>query len=364
MEVAARELDSRAARRRDDLRLTLFVNREAAPGLRRDRGGGRRARRRRQPHPVGARGAAAASRGSRPRAGMRARALARLDRAAQRCASRGSTTIHDLNYLRRPGRALRACAALGMRVLVPAAARRSHRVIVDAASRRATTSSSCCGCRRRRSTSCRSASAPPAAPRRRRRPSCARALELGDRAGRALRRRAKRPHKNLHGAARGARRSSRRAPADARAARLPHPVRGSELREHAARLGVARRRALPRLDLDTADLEGLYALAALRRVPVALRGLRAAGARGDGARGAGGLLGPRLAARGGGRRRAARSTPRTRRTIAAAIERLLGDPALPSGCARPGRARAARFTWERTAELTRGELPARARRAR
>ncbi len=43
------------------------------------------------------------------------------------------TTIHDLNYLKVP-EAHFGLRGLGMRVLVPAAARRSHRVIVDAAS--------------------------------------------------------------------------------------------------------------------------------------------------------------------------------------------------------------------------------------
>ena len=45
------------------------------------------------------------------------------------------TTIHDLNYRIVP-EAHFGLRGLGMRVLVPAAARRSHRIIVDAASTR------------------------------------------------------------------------------------------------------------------------------------------------------------------------------------------------------------------------------------
>ena len=46
------------------------------------------------------------------------------------------TTIHDINYLVVP-EAHFGARALGMRVLVPAAARRSRRIVVDAASTRA-----------------------------------------------------------------------------------------------------------------------------------------------------------------------------------------------------------------------------------
>ena len=45
------------------------------------------------------------------------------------------TTIHDLNYKLVPD-AHFGLRALGMRVLVPASARRSHRIIVDAESTR------------------------------------------------------------------------------------------------------------------------------------------------------------------------------------------------------------------------------------
>ena len=45
------------------------------------------------------------------------------------------TTIHDLNYRKVPESHF-GLRGLGMRALVPAAARRSHRIIVDAASTR------------------------------------------------------------------------------------------------------------------------------------------------------------------------------------------------------------------------------------
>ncbi|MCW3038529.1 MAG: glycosyl transferase group 1, partial [Solirubrobacterales bacterium] len=53
--------------------------------------------------------------------------------APLRGAFRRVTTIHDLNYVKVPD-AHFGLRGLVMRVLVPAAARRSHRVIVDAAS--------------------------------------------------------------------------------------------------------------------------------------------------------------------------------------------------------------------------------------
>ena len=53
--------------------------------------------------------------------------------APLRSAMRRVTTIHDLNYKLVPD-AHFGLRALGMRVLVPASARRSHRIIVDAAS--------------------------------------------------------------------------------------------------------------------------------------------------------------------------------------------------------------------------------------
>ncbi len=140
----------------------------------------------------------------------------------------------------------------------------------------------------------------------------------------------------------------------------PHEA---ELRAHAAALGVADDVRFPGW-VRGGRLEGLYAAGRRVRVPVALRGLRAARARGDGARRAGRVLGPRVAA-GGGRRRGAAVRPRGRAdAIRAAIERLLWTTAERRRLADAGRARAAGFTWERTAELTLGSYAALAGRLR
>ena len=61
---------------------------------------------------------------------LRSRPLPGLDRACARAVPR-VTTIHDLNYRQVPD-AHFGLRGLGMRVLVPAAARRSRRVVVDA----------------------------------------------------------------------------------------------------------------------------------------------------------------------------------------------------------------------------------------
>ncbi len=92
------------------------------------------------------------------------------------------------------------------------------------------------------------------------------------------------------------------------------------------------------------ELEGLWALAAGVRVPLAVRGLRPARARGDGARRAGRLL-ERLLAAGGGRRRGAavrparRGAPSPRRS-----RRLLEDPALREQLRARGLERVREFT--------------------
>ena len=100
------------------------------------------------------------------------------------------------------------------------------------------------------------------------------------------------------------------------------------------------------------ELEGLWAMARGVRVPVAVRGLRAAGARGDGARRAGRLLERLLAA--GGRRATPRccsiraTRARDRRCARAAcspIRRCASD------WSRWARARSP-FSWHRSARLT------------
>ena len=284
-----------------------------------------------QPRRVGARRAAAAARASRA-----ARAATSCTRSARPRPARGRfarvTTIHDLNYLMVPD-AHFGLRGLGMRVLVPLAARalapRDRRLRVHAARPRGAPGHA----RRRRSTWCRSGSGSrrPRAPTPARRAARA-ARRSGDRPV-VLSLSAKRPHKNL----RGLLDALARIPAERRPVLVlpgyptPHEA---ELRAHAAALGVAD-------DVrflgwtSPADVEGLFALCARVRVPVVLRGLRPAGARGDGARRAGGLLGPRLAARGG---RATRRCCSTRTIPARSRRRSSGCSATrprPSGCAPP-----------------------------
>src|SRR4051812_20134086 len=130
MEVYARELIARLAER-DGLRLTAFVNRNVDrwPGVATEH------------VPVDARRRVEWVRGEQqhlPRLAARAgcevvHSLAST--APLRGAFRRVTTIHDLNYKMVP-EAHFGLNALGMRILVPAAARRSHRVITASASSR------------------------------------------------------------------------------------------------------------------------------------------------------------------------------------------------------------------------------------
>jgi glycosyltransferase involved in cell wall biosynthesis len=255
------------------------------------------------------------------------------------------TTIHDLNYKLVPD-AHFGVRGLGMRVLVPAAARRSHRIVVDA-----------------RSTAddlARHLHVPPAkvdvvplgvTPRPPVAPTPARELRerlaLGDRPV-VLSVSAKRPHKNL----------PRLLDAHARLA-APRPVlvlpgyptpHEDELRAQAAALGTAGDvRFLGWL--PAADLEGLYALAAVFAFPSLYEGF--------------GLPVLEAMARGvpvatSGRASLAEVAgdaaivfdPESPVAIAAALERLLGDPAERERLRAAGVARAAQFTWERTAGLT------------
>ena len=85
-------------------------------------------------------------------------------------------------------------------------------------------------------------------------------------------------------------------------------------------------------------------------VPVALRGLRVAAARGDGLRNARGLLALRLARRRRGRRRAHGATPRTSGTAhLASAGTVLGDEKIRRSLIERGLAHARQFSWERTA---------------
>ena len=280
MEVYARELIPRLAGARRPAAHRAREPRSRRRGLRRRAdgrpGAGEAA------HGVGARGAAAraphGSRGGRgPRPLARQHGAAVGPRAARHDDPRPQLQARAGGPLRRPRPA--ACG-----LLVPAAARRSRRIIVDAESTRGI-SLDALGHRRgqgRRRAARRHRRRRPSI--RRRRTQLRERLGLGERPV-VLSVSAKRPHKNLARLLRAvAAIPAERRPALVRA-RLSDAARGGAARPR--RRAAAGRASLPQW-VSSAELEGLYALATLCGVPVAVRGVRASRARGDGARRAGG----------------------------------------------------------------------------
>jgi glycosyltransferase involved in cell wall biosynthesis len=357
METYARELLPRLAGR-GDLDLVAFVNEEAAAA-----GGG--------PWgdvvpmevvPVRARSRVQWVRGEQQHLpAMAARAgVDVLHSLASTAPLRGPftrvTTIHDLNFRLVPGTHF-GLLGLGMGLLVPAAARRSDRIVVDASSTRDDLV-------RHLGTDPGKVDVVPlaAAP-----PSVAPRAEAQLRAELGLGRRrvvlsasARRPHKNL---ARLLDALAGLPPAERPvlvAPGYPTPYE-ADLRARAAAVGVEGDVVWPAW-LAPEDLEGLYALAtcvvfpslhegfglpvleALQRgVPVACSDRSSLPeVAGDAA-----LL----------------FDPEDVGAIRTALGRLLGDGALRAELAARGRVQAARFTWERTAELT-AESYARARSQR
>jgi glycosyltransferase involved in cell wall biosynthesis len=256
------------------------------------------------------------------------------------------TTIHDLNYKLVPESHF-GVLGLGMRVLVPAAARRSHRVIVDAESTRddlvrhlGTQPEKIDVAPLGVSVPTGVVPTPPDVLRGR--------LELGDRPL-VLSLSAKRPHKNLT--------RLLRALAGLDAAERPVLIvpgyatpHEQELRELAAALGIAELVRLPGW-LPAEDLEGLYAAATCVVFPSLYEGF--------------GLPVLEAMARGVPVACSDRSSlpevagdaallfdPEDEGAIRAAVARLLADEQLRDRLRRAGRARAATFTWRRTAELT------------
>jgi glycosyltransferase involved in cell wall biosynthesis len=256
------------------------------------------------------------------------------------------TTIHDLNYKLVPESHF-GLLGLGMRVLVPVAARRSQRVIVDAASTRADL------IRHLGVAADKIDVAPlgvvveadsPATPAAELRAK----LELDERPL-VLSLSAKRPHKNLP--------RLLRALAAMEAAERPSLVvpgyptpHESELRRLSESLGIRDLVHLPHW-LPAADLEGLYALADAVVFPSLYEGfglpVLEAMARGVPVACSNRSSLPEVAGDA-----ALLFDPEDVQAIRVAIERLLRDHELASRLREAGPARAARFTWRRTAELT------------
>jgi glycosyltransferase involved in cell wall biosynthesis len=258
----------------------------------------------------------------------------------------GVTTIHDLNYRKVPD-AHFGVRGLGMRVLVPGAARRSRRVLVDAASTREDLVADLGVAAEKIDVVPLGVAAPPAPP-----PGAATLARerfgLGDRTV-VLSVSAKRPHKNLA--------RLLRAMAGIHAERRPllvlpgYPTpHERELRGLAEELGIADDVLWPAW-VSGEELEGLYAAATClvfpslyegfglpvleamaRGVPVATSGRASLAEVADDA--------------------ALLFDPEDVNAIRAATERLLSDDGERKRLAEAGRRRAELFSWERTAELT------------
>ena len=346
METHARELIPRLAGRAG-LRVTAFVNREAA-----DAAGPWGDVVPMEVVPVRARNRVEWVRGEQqllPRMADRAGCVlvhSLASTAPLRGRARRVTTIHDLNFKLVPD-AHFGLRGLGMRALVPAAARRSHRLMVDAASTRRDLAEHL-GVRPERVDVVPLGVSTAARPE----PSPARVLRaaLGlDERPVVLSVTAKRPHKNV------ARLLDALAaiPPDRRPQLVvpgyPTPYEAA-LRQHARAVGVERDVVWPAW-LSAADLEGLYALATLAVFPSLYEGfglpVLEAMARGVPVASSSSSSLPEVAGDA-----ALLFEPHDTAAIRAAIERLLGDPAERDRLRAAGLARVRDFTWERTAELT------------
>jgi len=346
METYARELIPALAAR-DDLRLTAFVNREAAAA-----GGPWRDLARMEVVPVSARSRAQWVWGEqRHLPSLAARAGCDVVHSLASTAPLHGpfarvTTVHDLNYKLVPGSHF-GVYGLGMRVLVPAAAHRSHRVIVDAASTRRDlvkhlhlrpekVDVAALGVRL------------PEATTGHRSADIRAALDLGDRPI-VLSPSAKRPHKNLERliAALASLPAVQRPVLVVPGYPTPHEA---ELRAAAVKHGVEGFVRFPAW-LAPAQMEALYAAAACVVFPSLYEGFGLpvveAMARGVPVACSDRSSLPEVA---GGA--ALLFDPEDVGAIAATMRRLLDDGALVERLADAGRARAAQLTWPRTANLT------------
>jgi glycosyltransferase involved in cell wall biosynthesis len=256
------------------------------------------------------------------------------------------TTIHDLNYLKVP-EAHFGLRALGMRALVPAAARRSRRIIVDAAATRADLREQL-GVPEAKVDVVPLAADPPAGVVPEPEAALRERLALGERQI-ALSPGAKRPHKNLACVldALASLPAGERPLLVVSGYRTPYE---DELRARATALGLDGDVRFPAW-LDPASLEGLYALATMVVLPSRYEGfglpvLEAM------QRGVPVITSDRASLPEVAGDAALLVDPDDPAAIAAAIGRLQGDGALRDGLVAAGHLQAARFTWDRTAELT------------
>ena len=260
------------------------------------------------------------------------------------------TTVHDLHYATAPD-AHFGLRSLGMRVLVPAAVRGleagDHRLPVDEGRRGATDRHG-----RPRAIDVVPPRGGDAAGRARdvQGPRCASASTLSDRPI-LLSMAAKRPHKNVEGlidALAGI-------PAERRpllvVPGVPHRARAGAPPSALEQRGVRAQLRFPGW-LAATDVEGLWRCWHGARLPVLRRGLRPAGARGDDARRAERVLGPERRCRRSRATPRCCSSPRIPLRSGTAIERLLDDDVLRKRLRDAGLARAATFSWERTARGT------------
>jgi glycosyltransferase involved in cell wall biosynthesis len=346
METYARELLPRLAAR-GDLRLTALVNREAA------KAGGPWLELPHEVVPVRARNRREWVRGEQqyvPRLAERAGAQL-VHSLASTAPLRGRvprvTTVHDLNYKLVP-EAHFGVRGLGMRILVPAAVRRSRRVIVDAESTRR-------DLERHLGTAPEKVDVVPLGVSV---PAAVRATPTGELRARLgldsapiiLSVSAKRPHKNL----RRLLQAVAAIPADRRPALVvpgyptPHE---DELRRLATDLGIGDRVRFPAW-VSPRDLEGLYALACGVVFPSLYEGfglpVLEAMARGVPVACSDRSSLPEVAGAA-----ALLFDPTDVDGIRAATERLISDASTRRRLAEEGRRRAALFTWEATAEGTR-----------
>ncbi len=253
------------------------------------------------------------------------------------------TTIHDLNYKLVPD-AHFGLRGLGMRVLVPGAARRSQRILVDAQSTKDDLQRELRTAAQKIDVVPLGVAAPSAAPTPE--ATLRTQLELGDRPV-VLCVGARRPHKNaiaVLGAISGI---DPRPIVVISGYRTPYE---DELRARAHELGVADDLRLPDL-LSAADLEGLYALARCVAVPSLYEGfglpVLEAMIRGVPVACSDRSSLPEVAGDA-----ALMFDPDDSEAVRDGLTRLLTDEALTHRLRAAGRERAATFTWARTAQLT------------